>query len=126
MSELKRHKKNSGNLWAVEMKRTQKLVNEPGLLNLSILQISKLLMHKCWHDYVKPKYEEKEKLWYIDTDNFIQIEGIHVNVMKDVKTRFITSDYKLERPLPIAQNEKVIELIKHELGGKIMTEFGAL
>ena len=39
--------------------------------------------------------------------------------MKDVKTRFITSDYKLERPLPIAQNEKVIELIKHELGGKI-------
>ena len=108
------------------MKRTQKLVNEPGLLNLSILQISKLLMHKYWHDYVKPKYEEKEKLWYIDTDNFIQIEGIHVNVMKNVKTRFITSDYKLERPLPIAQNEKVIELIKHELGGKIMTEFGAL
>ena len=46
--------------------------------------------------------------------------------MKNVKTRFITSDYKLERPLPIAQNEKVIELIKHELGGKIMTEFGAL
>ena len=28
------------------MKGTQKLVNEPGLLNLSILQISKLLMHK--------------------------------------------------------------------------------
>lgn len=46
VSELKRHKKNSGNLWAVEMKRTQKLVNEPGLLDLSILQISKLLMHK--------------------------------------------------------------------------------
>ena len=108
------------------MKRTQKLVNEPDLLDLSILQISKLLMHKYWHDYVKPKYEEKDKLWYIDRDNFIQIKGIHGDVMKDVKTQFITSDYKLERPLPTAKNEKVIELMKNELGRKIMTEFAAL
>ena len=46
--------------------------------------------------------------------------------MKDVKTRFITSDFKLERPLPTAKNEKVIELMKNELGGKRMTEFAAL
>ena len=28
-------------------------------------------MYEFCYEYVKPKYEEKAKLWYMDTDSFI-------------------------------------------------------
>ena len=28
-------------------------------------------MHEFWCDYVKPKYDEKAKLCYMDTDSFV-------------------------------------------------------
>ena len=43
--------------------------------------------------------------------------------MDDVPTRFDTSGYCVNRPLPIGLNKKVIGLMKDELGGAIMTEF---
>ena len=43
-----------------------------------------------------------------------------------METRFDTSDYELERPLPKGINKKVIELMKDVLGGKIMTKFVGL
>ena len=46
-------------------------MNKPVYLGLSILELSKILMYKFQHDYVKPKYGEKVKLFYIDTDSFI-------------------------------------------------------
>ena len=59
------------NLLAVEMKKTQILKNKPIYLALPILKLSKILMYEFWYDYVKPKYGEKAKLSYIDTDSFI-------------------------------------------------------
>ena len=43
-----------------------------------------------------------------------------------LKKRFDTSSYECDGPLPAGKNKKVIELMKDELGGKIMTEFAAL
>ena len=40
-------------------------------LGLSILEISKIVMYEFWYDYIKPKYNEKAKLCYIDTNSFI-------------------------------------------------------
>ena len=37
-----------------------------------------------------------------------------------------TSNYQLDRPLPKGKNEKVIGLIKDELGKKVMTKFVGL
>ena len=45
-------------------------MNENVCLGLSILELSKILMYKFWYDYVKPKYGEKARLCYIDTDRF--------------------------------------------------------
>ena len=39
-----------------------------------------------------------------------------------VETRFETSSYQLDRLLPKGKNEKVITLMKDELGGKIITK----
>ena len=38
------------------------------------------------------------------------------------ETRFGTSNYELNRSLPEGKNKNVTELMKDELGGKIMTE----
>ena len=57
------------NLLATEMKKTEILMNKPVYLGLSILELSKILMYEFWHGYVKPKYDEKSKLCYMDTDS---------------------------------------------------------
>ena len=58
-------------LLAIEMKKMQILTNKPAYLGLSILELSKILMHEFWYDYVKPKYDEKTKSCYMDTNNFL-------------------------------------------------------
>ena len=45
-------------LLAIEMKKTEILMNKPVYLGLSILKLSNILMNKFWYDYVKPKYGE--------------------------------------------------------------------
>ena len=53
------------------MKRRQLLINKPVYLSLSILKISKIVMHEFCYDYLKPKYGEKAILSYMDTGSFI-------------------------------------------------------
>ena len=107
----------SGNLSIIEMKKTKVKMNKPIYLGLSILEISKILMHEFWYDYMKPKYNDNVKLCYMDTDSFI------MNIKNIVVNRFDTSNYEVKRPLPTGKNKKVIALMKDELGGKIITEF---
>ena len=38
---------------------------------MSILDISKTLMYELWYHYIKPKYQDKAKLCYMDTDSFV-------------------------------------------------------
>ena len=76
-----------------------------------------------------PKYEKKLDLCYIDTDSLIyniKTEDSYKDIAVDVPARFDTSDYNPGRPLPVGLNKKVIELMKDELGGEIMTEFVTL
>ena len=48
-------------LLAIEMKKTQILMNKAVYLGLSILlELSKILMYELWYDYVKPKYGKKK------------------------------------------------------------------
>ena len=66
---------------------------------------------------------------YIDTDSFIVFikpNNIYKNIAEDVETRFDTSNYELDRPLPKGKNKKVIRWMKNELGWKTMTKFVGL
>ena len=113
----------------IEMKRTKVKMNKPIYLGLSILDISKILMYEFWHDYMKPKYNDNVKLCYMDTDSFvmnIKTNYFHKDIANDVEKRSDTSNYEVNRPLPIGKNKKVIGLMKDELGGKIITEFVTL
>ena len=86
-------------------------------------------MYEFLYDYVKPKYGEKAKLCYMNTDSlivYIKTGDIYADIAKDAETRFDTSSYVLDRPLPKGKNKNVIGLMKDELGGKIMKKFVAL
>ena len=119
----------SEKLLAIEMKNTKVKMNKPIYLGLSILEISKTLMYEFWYDYMKLEYGDNVKLCYMDTDSFkmhMETENFYKDIADDVEKRFDTSNYEINRPLPIGKNKKVIGLMKDELGGKIMTEFVAL
>ena len=79
------------NILAIEMKKTQITMNKPAYLGLSILDISKFKMYEFWYDYLIPKYNEKAKLCYMDTDNFIvhvKTEDIYKDISEDVDKDF--------------------------------------
>ena len=101
----------SEDLSIIEMKKTKVKMNKPIYLGLSILEISKILMYEC-----------------MDTDSFImdiKTNDFYKDIANDVENRFDTSNYEVNRPLPMGKN-KVIGLMKDELGGKIITEFVTL
>ena len=50
-------------------------------------------------------------------------EDIYVDIGKDAETRFYTSNYELNKPLPKGENKKIIGLMKDGLGRKIMNKF---
>ena len=56
----------------------------------------------------------------------IKTEDIYKDIVEDVETRFDTSNFEIDRPLPKEKNKKVSPLIKDELGGQIMKEFVGL
>ena len=58
-------------LLAIEIEKTQILVNKPAHTGLSILDLSKTAVYEIWYDYIKPQYGEKAKLHYMDTGSFI-------------------------------------------------------
>ena len=80
---------------------------------------------------MRPKYDSKVKLCYMDTDSFVYEignEDFYRYIAKDVEKRSDTSGYSKDEnsPLPTGRNKKVKGPMKDKLAGKIMTEFVAL
>ena len=79
-------------------------MNKPIYLGMSKLDISKTLMYEFQYDYFKPKYGDKAKLCYTNTNSFIihiitedffedisndvEYHMIHLIMMKKIKDRF--------------------------------------
>ena len=82
---------------------------------MSILDISKILMYEFWYDYVNPKYVDKAKLCYTDTNSFIIniiTKDFFEGISNDVEKWFATSNYddcnsteNDKRPLPTGKNK---------------------
>ena len=52
---------------------------------------------------------KKAKLCYMDTDSlivYITTDDIYEDIAENVETRFDTSNYELDRPLPKGKNKK--------------------
>ena len=60
-------------------------------------------MYDFSYNGMKTTYGKKAKLCYIDMDSFIvyiKTEDIYSDTAEDVESRFDTSNYELDRPLP--------------------------
>ena len=113
----------SENLASVHLKKTSLTMNKPVYLSMCILDLSKTIMYDFHYNYIKPKYGEKAKLLFTDTDSFlyeIQTEDFYKDISKDVKDRFDTSDYPENHPsgIPTGINKKVLGMFKDEAAGK--------
>ena len=96
---------------AIEIKKTKVKMSNPIYLDMSILDISKTLVYKFWYDYIKPKYQGKAKICYMDPDSFIihiKTENFYKNFANDVEKWFNSYNYdeNVKRPLPIVKNKK--------------------
>ena len=88
-------------------------------------------MYKFWYNYIKRKYQDKAKVFYMDTDSFIihiKTEDFYKDIANDIEKQFNTTNYDKndKRPHSVGKNKKVMGLFKDELGGKIMREFAGL
>ena len=86
------------------MKKTKVKMNKPVYLGRSILDISKTLMCEFWYDYLKPKYKDKVKLCYMDTDSFvinIFTGDFFEDINNDVERWFDTSNYDKNDEIPL-------------------------
>ena len=114
-----------------EMGKVRVVMNKPVYLGQTILDLSKTIMYEFHYDYMIPKYGDRLKLCYMDTDSLIysiKTKDFYSDISPNVEIRFDTSGYPNDgsRPLPVGKNKKVIGLMKDELGGDIMKEFVSL
>ena len=113
------------------MKKAKVKMRKPVYFGMSILDNSKGLMYEFWYDYVKTKYQNNAKLYFMNTYSFvIQIKtgDFYKDIEDDVEKWFDTSSYNEDdkRLLPIGRNKKEIRFCKDKFGGTIMIEFIAL
>ena len=119
------------NLVSVHMKNTSLTMDKPVYLGMCILDLSKTLMYDFHYKYIKPKYGNRAKLLFTDTDSFlyeIQTEDFYKDIAGDVRDRFDTSDYPEGHPsgIPTGINKKVLGMFKDETAGKVIKEFVGL
>jgi hypothetical protein len=85
----------SEHLVAIHMRRTSVKLIKPIYLGMSILDISKTLMHDFHYNYIKPKYGDDAKLLFTDTDSLcyeINTEDFFKDISGDVYEMFDTSN----------------------------------
>ena len=85
----------SKHLFAVEMGKTDIMMNKAVYLGQVILDLSKTLMYEFHYDYMRPKYSRKVKLCFMDTDSFvyeIETKDFYRDIANDVKKGLIGVD----------------------------------
>ena len=71
-------------------KNTQIFMRKLVYLGLSMLEISKALLHEFWYDYVKPKYGEKKSEFGYSFTVYTKTEDSYVDIAKNVEKRLDT------------------------------------
>ena len=94
------------------MKKAKIKMNEPVYLGLSILEISKTSMYEFLYHYIRLKYQNNAKLYYIDTKSFIiqiKTEDVYEDIGDDLKNWFGTSYYSEDDIRPLARGNHLTD-----------------
>ena len=108
--------------------KTNCFMNKPIFIGSTV---SKKLMYEFYYDYVKPKWGDRVKLLFTDTDSFcleIQTEDVYKDIAPDIDEWFDTSNYPKYHPSGIRAgiNKMVPGKMKDELAGNQVQEFCGL
>ena len=88
---------------AIEMRI---LLNKLVWLGLSILDLSETVMYSFWYEFVKPKSGENVTLYWHIFIVHVKTDENYKDFAEGVETRFDTSNFQIERPLPKGKNKK--------------------
>ena len=119
-------KKFSKNFLAIHQIKPVLILNKPIYVGFSILDLSKLLMHKFHYEYIQYKFNAR--LLFTDTDSLVY-EIKKVDVYEDFyqdKDLFDFSEYSSNSKFFDPVNKKVIGKMKNKLKRKIISEFVGL
>ena len=108
--------------------RQRVTLNKPISVGFSILEISKLVMYEFYYDYLKPKYSDRCKLLFTDTDSFcchIQTEDLYKDMSQNLDL-FDTSNFETTHPLYTTKNHRALGKFKSETGSLAPLEFVGL
>ena len=83
---------------------------------MAILDLSKTLIYDFHYKYIVPKFGEKQKLLFTDTDSLcyeIETEDFFKDIAGDVDAMFDTSNFPKKHPSGIqGKNKKVPGMMK--------------
>ena len=111
-------------LAAIQVHKSNLVLNRPMYVDMSILDLSKHLMYDIYYNQLKPKYGESCQPLYTDTDNLL-IEIETEDVYKDMaqnQTLYDTSDYPQDHTLYSSANKQVLGKLKDECAGRAIAE----
>lgn len=114
------------NMLQMRFRKTSVLLNKPIYTGATILDLSKIIFYKFIYGYIKPKYGNKAKFCYGDTDSYIieiKTEDFYKDISGDILDVFDTSDNPKNHPLYTNINKKKPGMIKDESFGSVITEF---
>ena len=115
-------------LAAIQVHKSNQVLNRPVYVGMSILDLSKHLMDDFYYNQLKTQYGESCQLLYTDTDSLL-LEIETEDVYKDValnQTLYDTSYYPQDHPLYSSANKKVLGKLKDECAGRAIAEYVGL
>jgi hypothetical protein len=112
----------------IESAKRQLVLNKPIYTGFSILDISKTVMYDFHYRHIVPRYGNKAKLLFTDTDSHcyvIETPDLYADMEAD-KSVYDTSNFEPCHPLYSEHNKKVLGKFKSETGSRAPTEFVGL
>lgn len=117
------------NLVAIQLNKTNILMNKHIVVGMAILDISKVLMFDFYYNFLKHEYGDNVELAYTDTDSYllqIKTDSFYDDMKRNLHL-FDTSDYPETNIFNMPRvNKKQPGLFKDELNGEIISEFVGL
>ena len=112
----------------VRAARQSVMLNKPISVGFAVLELSKLIMYRFYYDHLKPKYGDRCKLLFTDTDSFcceIQTRDLYADMADDIDL-YDTSNFDPKHPQYSTQNHRVLGKFKSETGSIAPKEFVGL
>jgi len=103
-------------------------LKKPISVSFCILDLSKLIMYKFYYETLKPKYGDRLKLLFTDTDSLcceIETKDLYRDMEEDIDL-YDTSNFDPTHPLYSKSNHRVLGKMKSETGSIPPLEFVGL